>query len=86
MMVEFHRQWLDFDRLEREAKDPTTYRELHRRARERDPRGVRPLRREGHVEGARELAAFLTSTAAVVNTPLGEALRGHCARRQAGPR
>src|SRR6266540_2425481 len=72
MMVEFHRQWLDFDRLAREAKDPTTYPQytaaLESAIREESDRFVEKVM----WKGPGTLAAFLTSTAAVVNKPLGD--------------
>jgi hypothetical protein len=72
MMVEFHRQWLDFDRLAREAKDATTYPQytaaLQSAIREESDRFVEKIM----WKGPGTLAAFLTSTAAVVNKPLGD--------------
>jgi hypothetical protein len=72
MLVEFHRQWLDFDRLEQEPKDPATYpsydEALKQAIREESDRFVRKIMWEG--DGT--LASFLTSTQAVVNEPLAK--------------
>jgi hypothetical protein len=70
MMTEFHRQWLDFDRLEREGKDPTRYpgydEALKRSIREESDRLVAKVLWQG--DGS--LATFLTSNQALVDAPL----------------
>ena len=70
MMVEFHRQWLDLDRLAKEPKDPKTYPKydtpLQSAIREESDRFVRKVM----WQGAGTLDAFLTSTDTEVNAPL----------------
>jgi hypothetical protein len=70
MMVEFHRQWLDLDRLAKEPKDPKTYPQyddaLESAIREESDRFVRKVM----WQGPGTLAAFLTSTDTEVNAPL----------------
>jgi hypothetical protein len=70
MMVEFHRQWLDLDRLAQEPKDPKTYPKydaaLEGAIREESDRFVRKVL----WQGPGTLAAFLTSTDTEVNAPL----------------
>jgi hypothetical protein len=70
MMVEFHRQWLDLDRLAKEPKDPKTYPKydatLESAIREESDRFVRRVM----WQGAGTLNAFLTSTDTEVNAPL----------------
>jgi hypothetical protein len=70
MMVEFHRQWLDLDRLAKEPKDPKTYPSydapLQAAIREETDRFVRKVM----WQGAGTLNAFLTSTDTEVNAPL----------------
>jgi hypothetical protein len=70
MMVEFHRQWLDLDRLSKEAKDPKTYPKydatLESAIREESDRFVRKVL----WQGPGTLAAFLTSPDTQVNAPL----------------
>jgi hypothetical protein len=70
MMVEFHRQWLDFDRLEREPKDAVRYpgydEALRRSIREESDRLVQRVLWQG--DG--RLATFLTSNQAEVDAPL----------------
>jgi hypothetical protein len=70
MMVEFHRQWLDLDRLDKEPKDAKTYPKyddaLRGAIREESNRFVQKVM----WQGPGTIAAFLTSTDAVVNAPL----------------
>jgi hypothetical protein len=70
MMVEFHRQWLDLDRLAKEPKDPKTYPKydatLQSAIRDESDRFVRKVM----WQGAGTLNAFLTSTDTEVNAPL----------------
>jgi hypothetical protein len=70
MMVEFHRQWLDLDRLDREPKDPATYPKyndaLKSAIREESDRFVQKVM----WQGPGTIAAFLTSTDTVVSAPL----------------
>jgi hypothetical protein len=70
MMVEFHRQWLDLDRLDKEPKDAATYPKyddnLKSAIREESNRFVQKVM----WQGPGTIAAFLTSTDAVVNAPL----------------
>jgi hypothetical protein len=70
MMIEFHRQWLDFDRLDKEPKDAATYPRyndaLRAAIREESNRFVQKVM----WQGPGTIAAFLTSTDAVVNAPL----------------
>jgi Protein of unknown function (DUF1592)/Protein of unknown function (DUF1588)/Protein of unknown function (DUF1595)/Protein of unknown function (DUF1585)/Protein of unknown function (DUF1587) len=70
MMVEFHRQWLDLDRLEREPKDATSYPKydvaLKSAIREETDRFVQKVM----WQGPGTVAAFLTSTDTQVNGPL----------------
>ncbi len=82
MMVEFHRQWLDLDRLAREPKDATSYPKydavLQGAIREETDRFVQKVM----WQGPGTIAAFLTSTDTQVNGPLA-ALYGVAA--PAGP-
>ena len=70
MMVEFHRQWLDLDRIDREPKDPAAYPtyndELKSAIREESDRFVQKV----IWQGPGTIAAFLTSTDTAVNAPL----------------
>jgi hypothetical protein len=70
MMVEFHRQWLDLDRLDKEPKDAATYPKyndaLRGAIREESNRFVQKVM----WQGPGTIAAFLTSTDAQVNAPL----------------
>jgi len=70
MMVEFHRQWLDLDRIDREPKDPTTYPKyndaLKSAIREESDRFVRKIM----WQGTGTIASFLTSADTMVNAPL----------------
>ncbi len=70
MLVEFHRQWLDFDRLDQEPKDAVTYpsydESLKQAIREESDRFVRKIMWQG--DGT--LSAFFTSTETEVNPGL----------------
>jgi hypothetical protein len=70
MMVEFHRQWLDLDRVAKEPKDAKTYPKydatLESAIREESDRFVRKVM----WQGPGTLAAFFTSTDTQVNAPL----------------
>ena len=70
MMVEFHRQWLAFDQLSAEPKDPATYPQydatLEAAIRQESDRFVTKVM----WQGPGTLAAFLTSTDTQVNAPL----------------
>jgi hypothetical protein len=72
MFIDFHRQWLDFDQMALEPKDPTTYPtytpELQAAVREEVNRFV------GRVmwSGDGTVRALLTSTATEVNAPLAK--------------
>lgn len=73
MFVEFHRQWLDFDRLSHEPKDPTTFpaytAELTAAIREESDRFVALVMGS---TGDGTLKSFLTSTKTEVNAPLAK--------------
>src|SRR5262249_57804086 len=70
MMVEFHRQWLDLDRLAKEPKDPKTYPKydatLESAIRDESDRFVRKVM----WQGPGTLSALLTRTDTEVNAPL----------------
>ena len=72
MLVEFHRQWLDFDGLQGESKDPTTYptydAALEASIRQESDRFV------GNViwKGDGTVRSLLTSTTAEVDAPLAQ--------------
>jgi Protein of unknown function (DUF1592)/Protein of unknown function (DUF1588)/Protein of unknown function (DUF1595)/Protein of unknown function (DUF1585)/Protein of unknown function (DUF1587) len=72
MMVEFHRQWLDLDRIDREPKDPATYPTyddaLKGAIREESNRFVQKV----IWQGPGTIAAFLTSNDTSVNAPLAK--------------
>jgi hypothetical protein len=72
MLVEFHRQWLDFDALSNDAKDAATYptydAALEAAIREESNRFVAAVMFEG--DGT--VRSLLTSTTTEVNAPLAE--------------
>ncbi len=72
MFVEFHRQWLEFDRLDREPKDPKTYpaytAELKAAIREESNRFVADVMGSG--DGT--IGSLLTSPNTQVNAPLAK--------------
>jgi Protein of unknown function (DUF1592)/Protein of unknown function (DUF1588)/Protein of unknown function (DUF1595)/Protein of unknown function (DUF1585)/Protein of unknown function (DUF1587) len=73
MFVEFHRQWLDFDKLSHEPKDPKTFPaytpELTAAIREESDRFVALVMGS---TGDGTLKSFLTSTKTEVNAPLAK--------------
>jgi hypothetical protein len=73
MFVEFHRQWLDFDRLSQEPKDPKTFpaytAELTAAIREESDRFVALVFGS---TGDGTLKSFLTGTKTEVNAPLAK--------------
>jgi hypothetical protein len=73
MFVEFHREWLDFDKLSNEPKDPKTFPqytpELTAAIREESDRFVALIMGS---QGDGTLKSFLTSTKTEVNAPLGK--------------